>query len=102
MEKNNFLNAISCIKNIDKTVDKLSEMGISVLDSSVYSSINMLVEIFFDEIYTKDGREWITWYLYELPNLGEGIHATDGNNNPIDFSNDEKLWEFVEREYGKH
>ena len=68
-----------------------------------------LQESFFSEVYTKEGYEWISYYLYEIPLLEEkakkkGKSTNDGwakyeNGDRIDLSSDEALWNFLENNF---
>jgi hypothetical protein len=105
MTKENFLEVLHAIEDFDKFIDDSYELGIDLINSSMVQNVSTINKILLTEIYGKDGYEWIEWYLYEKPMLLKDDKtpiARYTNGDVIDFSSDEKLWEFLEEEgYGK-
>lgn len=66
-----FKEAIAAIKAYDDDVDKLYELGINVVDSSLSTYFDNVCKYLFEEAYGEHGEGWIEWYLFELPPLLE-------------------------------
>ena len=101
-----FKEAIAAIKAYDDDVDKLYELGINVVDSSLSTYFDNVCKYLFEEAYGEHGEGWIEWYLFELPPLLErhldpSKLATDFEGNPIDLSTDENIYAFLEKNYAK-
>lgn len=100
----NFKKALDTIRKYNNLVDRLSELGIEMEIDEFYS----ITAVLFEEIYGKEGFNWIDWYLYEQPHFLDLIkkegdkpeyHAWEADGTPIDLSTDEKLWKMLEAEY---
>lgn len=78
-------------------LDKLGEAGLRLWDSDLMEYGNMMFERLIKARFTKEGSEWIFWWLYELPFFnGDGPHATDENGDPIPTETLDDLWKLVE------
>ena len=72
---------------------KLYDLGVDLLnyDEPNQKAISLLME----ELFGKEGMEWIDWFLYErVSHSGEILEAWDKDNNPICYDI-KSLWEEV-------
>lgn len=109
MELEKFKKALDTIRDFDKTITAIEDLNIGMINSNICADFWALQELFFSEVYTKEGYEWITYYIYEIPLLEEkakkngestnGGWAKDENGIIIDLSSDEALWNFLENNY---
>lgn len=80
-------------------LDKLDKAGLRLWDSDLIEYGNMMFERLIRAQFTKEGYEWIFWWLYELPSLSkmmDGPYATDENGDPIPTEILDDLWKLVE------
>ena len=106
MEFQKFKKIIDIIRETDKSMNTLGDMGIVMIDSVLCKAYWELESLAFTEAYGEGGWEWIAWYLYDSPHMVEKetdneVHAWRKDGSPIDLSNDEKLWEYLEAEFGQ-
>ena len=109
MKFEQFKKVLDTIRDFDKTITAIEGLNICMIDSNICTDFWTLQELLFGEVYTKEGYEWISYYLYEIPLLEEkdkkkGESTNDGwakyeNGNPIDLSSDEALWNFLENNF---
>ena len=85
------------IKNLEKCRERshsLYQLGVDLMDydETYQEIISTLMTYAFDV----EGKDWIDWYLYEKPGLGNGepLKAFDKDNNEI-CHNIESLWETI-------
>ena len=109
MEYSNFAMLLDCERRFNKVLNALSSIGIDVIESESYKIVCDLEHVALVEAYGSEGYDWVEWYLYDAPHMlnkddgeahGKSL-AWDVDGNPIDFSSDEKLWEYLEKEYNK-
>ena len=109
MKFENFKKVLDTIRDFDKTITAIEGLNIGMIDSNICTDFWTLQELLFSEVYTKEGYEWISYYLYEIPLLEEKAKkndestndgwAKDENGNRIDLSSDEALWNFLENNF---
>ena len=109
MKFEQFKKVLDTIRDFDKSISAIEGLNISMIDSNICTDFWTLQESFFSEVYTKEGYEWISYYLYEIPLLEEkakkkGKSTNDGwakyeNGDRIDLSSDEALWNFLENNF---
>ena len=109
MKFEQFKKVLDTIRDFDKTITAIEDLNIGMIDSNICTDFWTLQELFFSEVYTKEGYEWISYYLYEIPLLEEkakkkGKSTNDGwakyeNGDRIDLSSDEALWNFLENNF---
>ena len=106
MKFENFRKVLDTIRDFDKTITAIEGMNIGMIDSNICTDFWELQRLLFNEVYTEEGYEWISYYLYEIPLLEENARkkgeptnddwVKDEKGNPIDLSSDEALWDFLE------
>ena len=109
MKFEQFKKVLDTIRDFDKTITAIEGLNICMIDSNICTDFWTLQELLFGEVYTKEGYEWISYYLYEIPLLEEKAKkndestndgwAKDENGNSIDLSSDEALWNFLENNF---
>ena len=114
----NFLKVIMALQKEDRTIQKLYDNGVDLIDfvNTYHEIINDLIK----EIYGEAGYEWFSWYCYEsefgqkdwstaplykknedgttekIRDKGKvRFGAYDNDGNPICYSH-ESLWEYLE------
>jgi len=82
---------------------KLYELGIDLTETN--ENIIGAVELLWDQILTKAGSEWLSWYLYQKHGISgeprEDLKAWDEKGNEIVKNVDELYDYLLENEYFK-
>lgn len=96
INKKQFIEIIEEYRAYEKEFDILSEFINFDHQVFEYSNkvFNRLLKVYFDE----EGIGWITYFLWELPEMGEGPHVWDENKKEIPLNNLDDLWNLV-KEY---
>ena len=55
--------------------------------------------MYLEEMFTKDGVDWINWYIYERKSIitGEILPCFDEEGNEFYVNTPEDLWKLVEQ-----
>jgi hypothetical protein len=96
MTYNTFEKLIKELQVTSNRYSKLYDLGVDLIN---YDEPNQrIISLLMEEIFAKEGKDWIDWYLYEkVTHSGEILKAWDENNNEICFDIP-SLWETV-KEY---
>ena len=94
MTYENFLSIILRLKKQDRTISKLYEQQVDLLDFA--DPYNSIIFDLFTEIYGEEGCDWISWFCYENEYGEKGMGAWDENKELI-CQNISSLWEFLEK-----
>ena len=112
MEYSIFLRLLLTYERIDASLSELADIGMDFYEGK-YKLSDLTYMLFissFEQFYTKEGIEWIEWFLFEADsgkkdfnkNRKEGEPhcwgATNKDGNPIAYSY-ESLWKLLEKEY---
>ena len=65
ISKEEFFKILDAQKAQNERVDKITDAGISIWDSDLVEYGNLMFERVIDAYFTKDGVDWIFWWLYE-------------------------------------
>ena len=100
LSKDDFIKYLNFLVDYDKYESKLADLNINIFENI---SVSHLVESYIDmlSILTHDENDWIYYWIHELSH-GEKYHTgdvLDENNNNIDISTPEKLYDFLYSEY---
>jgi hypothetical protein len=87
-----FEEIIQKLKNYQNLIHDAYKLGIDLI--GLTDDLDSVVRLLFQEIYGKNGWEWIEWFVYERGEKEE-FQAWDENQNPICYSV-ETLWQYVE------
>lgn len=123
MKYEHFLKLLLSYKKFNETISELHDIGFDLYEGKykVAPLVEGILDTTFESHYTKEGIEWIDWFIYEAdygtkdwsnrPAYGldkDGkmvlVHkegevrwgATDENDNPICYSF-ESLFEYIEQ-----
>lgn len=100
--KEQFIELINLAQSYENEVDKWNDFGIQIYDMPIGEIHGQLFEILLENVFTVDGADWISWWLYERISIitGEPLEAynEDGSIIPTDTVAD--LWELV-KDYRK-
>lgn len=81
----------------EESLNKLSDAGLPLWDSDLIEYGNLMFERLIMTRFTKEGADWIFWWLYERDLLSTGgPQAIDENGNPIPTETLDDLWNLVE------
>ena len=125
MTYSNFLRTMLTYQKIDRDLSELADIGIDFFEGK-YRLSELTYSLFqsaFESHYTKEGIEWIDWFIFEAdwglkdfsngfsckidengkieitePNSEVKWGAHDVEGNPIAYSF-ESLWELLEKDY---
>jgi hypothetical protein len=123
MEYKKFAQMITLLKDHEKKVSQAYKLGIDIFD--VHESLQVIIEMLFEEVYGKEGADWISWFRFESeygkkdwsktptyreikggkiervpPEEQSKYGAHDENGEPICYSV-KSTWEYLERHYNK-
>ena len=97
MTKEQFVEVIKLHKQSTDNLNEYYKMGLDLLDNknSPVEPLFKAIDILFDSIYTEEGVEWISWYIYDN-NYGEqGLTAFDGE---IQICKDiDELYDYIQK-----
>lgn len=93
MKKETFENCLKHIRLINETVDKLSELGIEIIDSKFMDSVFSLMDVPIRLVYGNDGLDTFFWYLYE--DVDHTIYDVEGNVLAR-LDSDDDLYDYLE------
>lgn len=122
MEYQNFKKIIELLKKSEKRSNDLYKLGLTVYD--LFEEMNNSIDLLFEEIYGKEGLDWISWFRFETDYgrkdfskqpLYESVEgklklvekknrdkygAHDEKGNPICYSI-KSTWEYLEKNHKK-
>lgn len=91
--KEQFLESLKAFRKKETFIDSLFKLNIDTTECP--DGFDELAYLFEQLAFTEEGREWYSWYLYELPSFPKDKpHAWDEKGDPIILNNDEELWDF--------
>jgi hypothetical protein len=93
MTYNKFEKLISELQSTSDRYSKLYNLGVDLIN---YDEPNQkIISLLMEEIFEKEGKDWIDWYLYErVTHSGEVLKAWDKDDNEICYDIP-SLWETV-------
>ena len=100
LSKKDFIKLIEGIQGFSKYLDKLDDLKVYVIESELHEYPYRLFDFIIGQAFDEDGEDWINYYLYELPSLGEGDHVFGKDGTVIPLKNIDDLWELV-KDYRK-
>lgn len=104
MIKEDFLKVIEINQRNDSNTDLLRSIGVCIIDSTFNEDLFFLTNYILSKEYNKEGLDWVSWWLYELPMM-KGKHdssehfAYNEDGTPIILDTPEQLYEFLEVNY---
>jgi hypothetical protein len=99
MKYETFEKLITELQNISNRYSKLYDLGVDLLNYD--EPIQTVNSILMLELFGKEGKDWIEWYLYEREShSGKKLQAWDKDDNEICYDIP-SLWDTV-KEYIKH
>jgi hypothetical protein len=103
MEFSVFKKIIEEINEVWNEMEALSSLGVDCYNTKTIKTFTNLETIFWNEVYGKDGADWISWFIYEkmAPKNPHELKAFDENGDEI-CSNIEGLYNYLEKNYSKH
>ena len=96
ISKEEFFKILDAQKAQNERVDKITDAGISIWDSDLVEYGNLMFERVIDAYFTKDGADWIFWWLYEKAGNPE-MKAWDEDHDEIPMETKEDLWRYVKQ-----
>ena len=100
MDKKAFVEYIKLLEFQDLIVQDWDSLGLNLIETSLYNNIWETISILEKQIFNEEGREWISWYLFERKSFttGEILPWYDEEGNEHFCNNAEDLWEIVKDE----
>lgn len=78
----------------ESVLSTLSSVGINIFDSTIFEYGIRTFERLIKSYFTKEGADWIFWWLYEK-NGDPEMKTWDENHNEIPMETMEDLWNYV-------
>jgi hypothetical protein len=99
MEKCNFVAMINAIERYDAEVERWADFGIELYELPICELTWELINMYLEEMFNKDGIDWINWYIYERKSIftGEVLPCFDEEGNEFYVNTPEDLWKLVEQ-----
>ena len=99
MEKCNFVAMINAIEKYDAEVERGADFGIELYDLPICELTWEIINMYLEEMFNKDGIDWINWYIYERKSIftGEVLPCWDEEGKEFYVNTPEDLWKLVEQ-----
>ena len=99
MEKCNFVAMINTIEKYDAEVERWADFGIELYELPICELTWELINMYLEEMFNKDGIDWINWYIYERKSIftGEVLPCFDEEGKEFYVNTPEDLWKLVEQ-----
>lgn len=99
MEKCNFVAMINAIEKYDAEVERWADFGIELYELPICELTWELINMYLEEMFDKDGIDWINWYIYERKSIftGEVLPCWDEEGKEFYVNTPEDLWKLVEQ-----
>ena len=99
MEKCNFVAMINAIERYDAEVERWADFGIELYELPICELTWELINMYLEEMFNKDGIDWINWYIYERKSIftGEVLPCWDEEGKEFYVNTPEDLWKLVEQ-----
>ena len=99
MEKCNFVAMVNAIEKYDAEVERWNDFGIELYELPICELTWELINMYLEEVFNKDGVDWINWYIYERKSIftGEVLPCFDEEGKEFYVNTPEDLWKLVEQ-----
>jgi hypothetical protein len=99
MEKCNFVAMVDAIERYDAEVERWADFGIELYELPICELTWELINMYLEEMFNKDGIDWINWYIYERKSIftGEVLPCFDEEGKEFYVNTPEDLWKLVEQ-----
>ena len=99
MEKCNFVAMVNAIEKYDAEVERWADFGIELYELPICELTWELINMYLEEVFNKDGVDWINWYIYERKSIitGEVLPCWDEEGKEFYVNTPEDLWKLVEQ-----
>ena len=97
MDRELFVKQIQLIQQLNTKTDQLKDIGINIVESSLYDIPAKLFDNFIETVCTDDGADLVFWWLYEdvdkviCENIGEA------EEQKISLGTVYQLYEYLEK-----
>lgn len=97
MTKEQFIEVIKLHKQSADNLNGYYKMSLDLLDNknSPVEPLFKAIDILFDSIYTEEGAEWISWYIYDNNYGEEELTAFDGETQIC--KNIDELYDYIQK-----
>ena len=99
MEKCNFVAMVNAIERYDAEVERWADFGIELYELPICELTWEIINMYLEEMFNKDGVDWINWYIYERTSIftGEVLPCWDEEGKEFYVNTPEDLWKLVEQ-----
>ena len=99
MEKCNFVAMVNAIEKYDAEIERWADFGIELYELPICELTWELINMYLEEMFNKDGIDWINWYIYERKSVitGEVLPCWDEEGKEFYVNTPEDLWKLVEQ-----
>lgn len=97
MTKEGFIKLIENAQNYNKELDKWHDFGIDLFELPISELGWNFFDTILQELFTDEGIEWITWWVYDRISIttGKPLKVYDKNGDVIPTDTIEDLWNLV-------
>lgn len=96
VSKEEFFKILDNQKAQSERVDKLEEAGLHIWDSELVEYGNLMFARVIEALFTKEGVDWVFWWLYEKGGDPE-MKAWDEGHDEILIETREDLWRCIKQ-----
>lgn len=101
MTENKFYEILDSYQMFNAYIDSLNKLNIDLSETIVTNTVEKLFSHILIDEYGKDGYEWVSWWIYELPSIKEkhpdSVYAKEMDGTPIILETKEQLYSFLEK-----
>ena len=99
MEKCNFVAMVNAIEKYDAEIERWNDFGIELYELPICELTWEIINMYLEEMFNKDGVDWINWYIYERKSIftGEVLPCFDEEGKEFYVNTPEDLWKLVEQ-----
>lgn len=95
MTKEEFIDLITKLENFNKEVTRFEELGIYLINSSLYAATFSIINTLLRQLFTYKQNDYIYWYLYGRVNDDGTINPSPTKDGETYIKNAKDLWYYM-------
>lgn len=97
MDRELFVKQINLIQQLNTKTDQLKDIGINIVESSLYDIPAKLFDNFVEAVCTEDGADLVFWWLYEDVDKVICENVGEAEEQKISLDTVYQLYEYLEK-----